>query len=70
MLMFFYTLLPDLLLVLILSIFSGYELNVFRKLGGITSNKNMMTGDTKNSVDHLYKALVDHKKSPQVVLLF
>lgn len=48
------------LLVWPLSFLSGYELTTFRTVGSISANNGIMTGNTKNMMNSLYRWLIDH----------
>lgn len=49
----------DSLMVFALGLLAGYELTIFRKIGMTTINDGIMTGNTKNLMNSLYKIVVD-----------
>lgn len=49
----------DSLMVFLLGALAGFELTIFRKVGIATVNDGIMTGNTKNLMNNLYKWLVD-----------
>lgn len=50
-------------LVFMLGLLAGYELDIFRKLGATTANNGIMTGNAKNLATNLYRYFV--KKDSQ-----
>lgn len=52
--------LPTLWLIFALGVVAGYELTVFREVGGIAINNGIMTGNTKNLATATYRSWVDH----------
>jgi len=55
----FQVVLPDPWLIFLLGIVAGYELTIFRQVGGIAINNGIMTGNTKNLATSCYQALVN-----------
>ncbi|AYM02083.1 YoaK family protein [Levilactobacillus yiduensis] len=53
------TAIPTLWLIFGLGIVAGYELTVFRQVGGIGINNGIMTGNTKNLATATYRAWFD-----------
>ncbi|MFC6288806.1 YoaK family protein [Levilactobacillus angrenensis] len=53
------TAIPTLWLIFCLGIVAGYELTVFRQVGGIGINNGIMTGNTKNLATATYRAWFD-----------
>lgn len=49
----------DSLIVFLLGALAGFELTIFRKIGITTVNDGIMTGNTKNLMNNLYKWLID-----------
>ncbi|MHC5372990.1 YoaK family protein [Enterococcus sp. LJL120] len=49
----------DALMVFLLGGLAGFELTIFRKVGIATVNDGIMTGNTKNLMNNLYKWLID-----------
>lgn len=58
----FQTQLNDSLLLFLLGLLAGYELTVFREFRGTKVNNGIMTGNTKNMMNYLYKALFESDK--------
>ncbi|MGP4117204.1 YoaK family protein [Levilactobacillus zymae] len=52
------TTLPTAWLIFLLGVVAGYELTVFREVGGIAINNGIMTGNTKNLATATYQAWV------------
>lgn len=50
-------------LILILGIIAGIEIDLFRKLGKISVNNGMMTGNTRKLMHNLYEAIYHHDKA-------
>lgn len=50
---------PTMWLIFLLGIMAGYELTVFRQVGGIGINNGIMTGNTKNLATSAYRAWFD-----------
>jgi len=50
------------IMVFALGLLSGYELSVFRKIGSTTINNGIMTGNTKNMMNKLYRAVFDRDR--------
>lgn len=53
----FQNVITDSLMVFLLGLVSGYELTIFREIGTTTVNDGIMTGNTKNLMNSLYKVL-------------
>jgi len=52
-------------LIFLLGVVAGYELTIFRNVGGISINNGIMTGNTKNLATSSYRAWIDHDKVAQ-----
>ncbi|RQP10050.1 MAG: DUF1275 domain-containing protein [Chryseobacterium sp.] len=67
----FYPYVPDTLLVMLLGLLAGYVIDLFRKLGVISVNNGIMTGNTKNLASNLYVAVFkkDGKARASALLL-
>jgi len=63
------TTLPDSWLIFFLGTVAGYELTIFRQVGGIAINNGIMTGNTKAFATSFYRAVVnrDHQASQRVL---
>jgi len=55
--------LPDDILLFMLGLLAGYEIDLFRKMGAITINNGIMTGNAKNLATNLYQFLVLKNKT-------
>jgi len=69
------SLFPTIWLIFLLGIVAGYELTIFRQVGGIPINNSIMTGNTKNLATSSYQVWVDHDtvakaKQCRVALVF
>jgi len=53
---------PSALMIIALGTLSGYELSIFRRIGITTINNGVMTGNTKNMMQNLYKRLFDRDR--------
>jgi len=53
------TTIPTVLLIFLLGFMSGYDLTVFRQVGGISINNGIMTGNTKNLATSSYQSWFD-----------
>lgn len=49
-------------MVFALGLLAGYELSIFRKVGNTTINNGIMTGNTKNMMNKLYRAIADRDR--------
>lgn len=49
-------------MIFFLGLLAGYELTVFRDFRGTKVNNGIMTGNTKNMMAHLYRALFESDK--------
>ena len=66
--------LPTMWLIFFLGIVAGYELTIFRQVGGIAINNGIMTGNTKNLATNSFKAWFDRdpaarKKQHRIALV-
>lgn len=57
--------LPSMWLIFFLGIVAGYELTIFRQVGGIAINNGIMTGNSKNLATASYQAWIKHDKVAQ-----
>lgn len=58
----FQTNLADSIMIFSLGLLAGYELTVFRKFRQTTVNNGIMTGNTKNMMNHLYHVFFNKNK--------
>lgn len=68
------TVIPGMWLIFLLGILAGYELTIFRQVGGIALNNGVMTGNTKSLAISSYQAWIGGDKAArhrqmQVVLV-
>ncbi|WP_332870966.1 YoaK family protein [Levilactobacillus tujiorum] len=49
-------------LIFFLGIVAGYELTIFRQVGGVAINNGIMTGNTKTLATSCYQALINHDR--------
>src|SRR5699024_8074363 len=55
----------------LLGLLSGFELTVFRKISKTTINNGIMTGNTKNMMNHLFNVIfIMIKKLNKIYLFF
>lgn len=58
---------PNTVLLFIFGVFSGYEIDLFRKMGMISINNGMMTENTRSLAINLYRTIYKgHKKSLRI----
>lgn len=57
--------LPSMWLIFFLGIVAGYELTIFRQVGGMAINNGIMTGNTKNLANNAFRAWFDHDRAAQ-----
>ncbi|AKP64688.1 hypothetical protein FC99_GL001388 [Levilactobacillus koreensis JCM 16448] len=58
--------LPTIWLVFFLGVVAGYELTIFRQVGGIGINNGIMSGNTKNLATDTYRAWIDGDREARV----
>lgn len=56
---YFQAILPTVFLIFLLGLMAGYDLTIFRQVGGIAINNGIMTGNTKSLAISSYKGLIN-----------